>query len=328
MRDRSIHAAAWVAIGVATALPPAGGAEPARDAPAAPPAKRWSNSTELSLVVTSGNSDTQALGFYDTLTRRWKPSRFRLQLQAVLSYTADDPFAVVDTDTLCPGLDTAACLQILCGGPNPQDCVDNPPDPQTVPFLVIQPDEEPQVEKYLVEPRLDYTIHKGLFWDVGASWSRDFAAGILDRYSLFGGVGDTWWDGEKGKLDTTYGLSLVDRELEIPDPELDPQFVGMLLTWEFRDRWGKVTTFTNDGSFNVNVSDVQDFAATMTIGLAVKVNKILALKVSWQWIYNNIPTLEQIDLFFGSGQQVELGEVDTRRESLDTIFNTSLVVTF
>ena len=34
----------------------------------------WANTTDLSFVVTSGNSDTQTLGLADVLTRTWKKS--------------------------------------------------------------------------------------------------------------------------------------------------------------------------------------------------------------------------------------------------------------
>ena len=59
----------------------------------------WSNATDLSLVVTEGNSSTEPFGFQNRLRRNWKKARFLLRLEAVRSNTADDTFAeIVDPE--------------------------------------------------------------------------------------------------------------------------------------------------------------------------------------------------------------------------------------
>ena len=57
--------------------------------------RSWSNTTDLSLVMTEGNSETQSFGFNSTLRQKWKQSNFLLKLQATLKNTDDDPFAVL-----------------------------------------------------------------------------------------------------------------------------------------------------------------------------------------------------------------------------------------
>jgi hypothetical protein len=50
---------------------------------------------------------------------------------------------------------------------------------------------------------------------------------------------------------------------------------------------------------------------------------MLALKVSLQWLYDNLPSLELVDYTPGTPPQVPVPLDD-----LDTIFTTSLVVNF
>ena len=88
----------------------------------------------------------------------------------------------------------------------------------------------------------------------------------------------------------------------------------------------------------------------MTSSLRIPMSRRLSLKVSLHWIYNNLPALDDIDLVGrlivvdpdgvpGSGDElfetvesggvpVELGSVRERREKLDTIFTTSLGISF
>ena len=89
----------------------------------------WYNSTELSLVVTEGNSETQTVGFKNMLGRRWRSSRLKVKLDAVRSDTADDRFLLLE-----PGLTWAAG--------------DDPPPGQVT---LVKPSAEPDVEKYFAE---------------------------------------------------------------------------------------------------------------------------------------------------------------------------------
>ena len=69
----------------------------------------------------------------------------------------------------------------------------------------------------------------------------------------------------------------------------------------------------------------------MMNSITVAINARLALRVSLQWLYNSIPGLEEVPLFVldpETGLKVEVGEVEVRKDQLDTIFSTSLVVNF
>ncbi len=83
---------AWLGVGLEDAW--------AQDKPKEPPKLGWSNSTDLSLVVTAGNSAAQTWGFTDQLRHVWKDARFELEGNVVRSNTSDDRFFMVG-----PGLE-------------------------------------------------------------------------------------------------------------------------------------------------------------------------------------------------------------------------------
>jgi hypothetical protein len=255
----------------------------------------WSNETDLSLVVTEGNSSTDTLGFNNYLGRLWSKARYSLRIEAVRSNTTDDPYAVEIPDS---------------GGD----------------FNVVYPAKKLDVERYFIENRYDRNITERFFWNAGVSWERNSGAGIENRYIGFAGVGNLWWAREDLNFSTTYGLSYTDREDEIPDPAKDESFVGFRFGWEYMNKWGKATTYRNNWNFTNSLNDTSDYYSDMVNSISVTINSRLALKVSLQWLYNSIPSLEEVSLFDQNGD--EIGVVKIRKEKLDTIFSTSLVVNF
>ena len=289
----------------------------------------WFNSADLGLVATDGNSNTDTFGFKNDLQRLWPRSRLRLKLDAVRSNSADDRFA-----QLKPGIEWEP------GGSPPEGAG----------FDRVEPPKKLDAERYFLEGHFDRRITDGFFWDAGASWDRNEDAGILNRVIAFAGVGSIWWDREDLHFDTSYGLSYTDREETDRDPEKDDQFAGFRLDWGYMNKWGRNTTFTNGFTGNMNVSDTSDYNADLTVAVTVSMSNRLALRVSVQWLFSNKPALEKVDLvarlelidpdqipgngdeLFRSvaegGAEIELGQVDIRKERLDTIFGTSLVISF
>jgi putative salt-induced outer membrane protein YdiY len=260
-----------------------------------------SNSTELSFVLTEGNSNTDALGFKNRYRYIWPSSRYTFRVEATRTNTADDRIAVVDED--------------LDGG-----------------YRIVEFSKSPDVEKYLVENRYDRAITERFFWNVGLAWDRNLDAGIASRWIGFAGVGNTWWDREDLMFNTSYGLSYTDREEVDVDLTKEDTFLGYRFNWEYLNLWGKNTTFENRWTFNGSFADSNDWNSDMTSAISVGINSRLALRVSLQWLYNNIPALQDLDLFVltadGDLIQVPDGLVQEPKEKLDTIFNTSLVINF
>jgi hypothetical protein len=291
----------------------------------------WGNTTDLSYVLTKGNSRAQTLGFDDRLTRRWKKGEFLLKLNAITSDTPDDNFRQIEA-----GLTWPVGATPPTGGNS----------------TLVEPPLEGDVEKYWVEPNYSRKISKNLYWTTGASWNRDVDAGLINRYVGYATIGNNWWDKDEAVFRTTYGLSYTDREEDIPDPTKDATFTGGRLSAYFMKVFGKNKTMTydNDWDFNANLSNFSDFSTNMLQSFAVKMTTHLSLKISLQWQYNNEPALEDIDLvanvivvdpdgipgsgdeFFetvdSGGAEIVLGEVGERKKQLDTVFRTSLSTKF
>jgi hypothetical protein len=299
----------------------------AEDVPA-PPAKAWSNETELSVVLTEGNSNTQTVGFKNVLGRRWTRARGQLKLEGLRTADSDDWFTQVDPGfTWEPGETPVGLTSSL-----------------------VKPASEPDAENYFIEGRYDSTIREELTWNAGASWDKNEDAGIESRYIVFAGLGHLWWDQPDHKFLTSYGLSWTDRREETPDPEKDEQFAGVRLSLEYRKKFWANCTFTNETTTNMSLADTADWSADMTNGLAVAMNKWLSLRVSLRWLYNHEPALEEVDQvarlevrdpdgipgngdeFFetvaSGGAEFTFGETRVRREELDQVFKTTLVVSF
>jgi len=296
----------------------------------------WSNTTDLGLTITDGNSETEGTRFDSLLQWRSERAGFRLKLEGLRSNTADDRFRQVDPGfTWEPGAEP----------------------PPGVTTTLVDPDKEPDVEKYFVEARYERSIavkprlRPGtMSWHVGATWDRNLDAGILGRLVVYSGIGHVWWNREDLKFQTIYSLSWTDRSEETQDPEKDNQFPGFRYNWIYENRWGKNVVFHHEWTFNANLGDLSDFSSNMTSSIRVPMTQRLSLRISLQWLYNNLPALEEIDLvaqaivvdpdgipgsgdeYFetveSGGSEVALGSVQERREKLDTVFTTSLGISF
>lgn len=258
----------------------------------------WFNETDLSLVVTDGNSSTETFGLKNRLRRNWARARYTFRIDAVRSNTADDPIAII-RDLELPEYDIRTFEKTL------------------------------DVENYFVENRYDRSITERFFWNAGLTWDRNKDAGIVSRWIAFAGVGNIWWDREDLRFNTSYGLSYTDREEEDFDPDKDNTFPGFRLNWEYENQWGKVTTFENDWTYNYNFSNSTDWNSDMTTSIRVDINSLLALRVSLRWLYNNLPALQDLDVFYEDDNGNLIGlpvAVQEPKEKLDTLFSTSLVI--
>lgn len=308
-------------------LAAAGSARAAEAEPEKPPSP-WSNSTELSLVLTEGNSNTETLGFKDTFEYKTDRGRSRFRVDTLRATKSDDPYYLVE-----PGLTF-----------EPGETIPNPPT------RAVRPGSEPDAERYFVEGRYEGNLPKKASWNAGASWDRNEDAGILNRYIVFGGLGRTWRDREDLVFRTNYGLSYTDREEEIEDPEKERRFPGARLSSDFKDKWGASTIYDNDFTFNVSLKDIRDYNIDLIQGVSVSMGKWLSLKFSLQWLYASEPALEEVDViarvrlldpdgipgngdeFFetieSGGSEITIGEDNLRKKELDTTIRTSLLITF
>jgi len=111
------------------------------------------------------------------------------------------------------------------------------------------------------------------------------------------------------------------------------------------------TAFDNKFETNANLSDPTDYSINTTSALTVSMVRLVSLKVSLQWLYENEPALESdLDVvafvdainpdgipgsgderfrtLSSGGSKLVVGSADARKDKLDTIFKTALVLKF
>lgn len=293
---------AWRAAAVAALL--VGVAGTSLRAAEEPPKKLgWADTAEFSYVATAGNTETQTLGFKDTLTRTWEEALFTLKAGGIR----------VNTTTFSRHAESV-------GIPSPASNFD----------VIEKSDSGLTAENYFLNGRYDHNITKHFFWFGLGGWDRNKFAGIENRYTAAAGVGNIWADSDRRKFRTDYSITYTKQDDVVPDEHSNKSFAGARISWSYLQKFGASTTFTHDTILDENLSTTADWRGNMTNSVSVAMNKRLALKVSLQWLYDHRPSLEKIDLLdvTDPANPVNIGTVRVELDELDTIFTSSLVVNF
>lgn len=296
-RRPTVSTAAMVAVVAATI-----GAAVAQDPPAAEKKlPKWSDTAELGWVATSGNSESSSFAFKDTLLHEGTNDLFELKLGGLRVETTDIRLYAVGTSTAFSRVE----------------------DKET----------RTTAENYFLTGRYDRNITEKLFWFAGAGWDRNEFAGIQNRYVGFGGVGNKWFDTDRRKWRTDYSATGTKQDNVVDDPDFDDTFIGLRLSSTFLQKFGDndVGTFGNDTIIDENLNETEDWRVNMTNWVGLNISSHLALKVSLQWLYDNLPSLKEVDLFPASdpgGTGTPIGTVLVELEELDTIFTTALVIKY
>lgn len=303
---------------------------PAQD-PAEPPLEPppgWTNETELSLALTGGNSAARTLGVGNTVRRIGGSSRFQVRFNGIRSGTAGDRFLLVTPGVRFP---------ITALPRNPE-------------ARLVRPPADAEVENYLLSGRYEMEFSERFFWNAGGSWDRNSDAGILNRYTAFAGVGNVWRDGDALRFATSYAASYTNRIEETAEPGKDPRFAGARLGWDYRQRLGAAAVYENELTANVNLTAASDYSFNMVHALSVALSTRLALRVGLQWLYEHEPALEEaaviarvevvdpdgvplngderFETVADGGVAITLGTSRVRKDRLDTVFRTALVIGF
>lgn len=252
----------------------------------------WTGGVELGLVATSGNTETTTFRFKASGERKWEEGKLKLEAGAL---------RVEETDRTLTALGT----------------LDD--------FVVIE-DETTEVtaESYHLRGRYDRHLTERMFAHGGAGWERDELAGIDNRFTLSGGLGNVWAEREGFESSTHYGVTYTREE---PTLGAADEFLGLRLGWDLLWKLTETTTFTHDLVVDQNLDDTDDLRAEELAALAVAMTERLALKVSAQLKYDNQPAFAEVSLEQPLGTRT--GEVvPVELDDLDTILSAALVVSF
>lgn len=257
--------------------------------------KAWSDTAELSLVATDGNSESQTLGFKNIYKRSWDGSSIEITAAGIRSESTDVTRTAFGTPTA---------------------------------FVVNEAsDTDTTAENYIVAGRFDRKITDRFFWYVGGGWERNRFSGVNNRYTAVGGLGNIWFEDEDLKFRTDYALTVTDQEDVIDNPEASDTFLGVRFSWDYLNRWSKTTVYENVFVIDGNLDETDDIRATMVHAVSVSMSNRLALKVSLKILFDNEPSFENVALFDVPGG-ASLGTVPVQLDEVDTQLAVSLVVNF
>ncbi|MFQ5719531.1 MAG: DUF481 domain-containing protein [Acidobacteriota bacterium] len=260
-----------------------------------PASHSWSDRAELSAVATDGNAESRTIGFKNVFSRSWKASSIELTASGIRTSSTN--------------IDRTAF-----GDPNS--------------FTVVTSrTRDLTAENYVVKGRTDQEITERFFWYAGAGWDRNRFAGVENRYTAVGGVGNLWRDAPDFKFRTDYALSYTDQQDVVDRVGNDDTFVGVRFSWAYLDRLTSTAVYTNRLVVDENLEETRDLRADMTHSLSVTMSERLALKVSVQLLFDNEPSFEDVDLFDMAGG-TRLSTVPVQLDELDTQLSVSLVVNF
>lgn len=259
-------------------------------APAKEPKLGPSNSTELGLVIATGNAKSTSVGLRNLYTFGWTNALLRWEGGWLRATSRDgDRFAV----------------QTPSG------------------FDVVDP--ESAVDSHRLFSKLGYQRQLTARHDWFANFDavRDEPSNINRQFVLAGGLGTTWQKTDRLTFRTAYGISYTDEDLVV---EGSNRFAGYRLYYGLKSALAATTTFeselTTDGSFETG----DDIRLDWLNGVSVAINSRMALKSSVRMLFRNLPALEALDLRTPGG--VVIGTVDFAKNQVDTNITTSLVISF
>jgi len=252
------------------------------------PEKGWKDVAELTVVMTGGNAKASTLGFKNTLDHWWSNGSLQLSFGGVRTRSG----TVTRTATGTP---------------------DN---------FQVKKDTEMQTtaESFFAKSRIDRKLSERSFLFTGAGWDRNTFAGVDNRYGFVAGGGRSWFDEDTRKLKTDLGLTYTIQDDVVEDPSVDDHFMGLRGSYDYFRSVTGTTDFTSVLVADQNLKETSDFRADWTNSVAVAMSERLALKTSFQILYDKSPALVAVTL--GDG------EVLTPLEEVDTVFTVAIVANF
>ena len=273
-------------VGVATAL------VRAQERTEDEPTRAWTNDTELSWVVASGNSQANTLGFRNVYEYRWRRANLRWETGWVRATSRDgERFAV----------------RQVGGG-----------------LAVVDPPTT--IDSQRLYSKLGYRRQIGgpHYWFSNFDSTRDEPSNIGRQLIGAGGFGTQWADRDGFRFRSEYGISVTSEDLVL---EGDKQFGGYRLSYALDAAVTSHTTVDSELTFDGSFRQADDIRTDWLNGVSVSITSRVALRSSVRLLFRRLPALEEVDLATG-GLDVVSGTVEIPKRKLDTNFTTSLVITF
>jgi putative salt-induced outer membrane protein YdiY len=248
----------------------------------------WADKAELTLVTTNGNSSLSTFGLKNALEYVWPRAALRFAVGGIR--TESKTFTRVAQGT-----------------------ADNFTVQKTYTSAVT-------AEAYYARGRYDHDINGNTFLFLGSGWERSTFAGIGSRVATAAGIGRSLADREGFKLRIDLGLTYTLQQ-DVDASERD-SFAGARLSYELSRRLTETTELSSALILDENQENTDDLRADFTNSISVTIAQGLALKASYQLLFDNDPALKSIPL--GQTGTTVLAPL----EKADGILTLAVVLTF
>lgn len=269
----------------------------AQEAPA--PKRPWSDKAALSYVAVGGNASSQSLGFSNEFKYTWADAVLAFNLGGVRVATT-----TLDRSALGSSLATATVQETRTS--------------------------KTSTETYFANLRYDHNITEHLLWFGSAGWERNLPAGLDARYTGLAGLGYWWIKGDRTRFFTDAGLGYTKETLVFTPAGTDDGFATFHLGAKFEKKVFATSVFTSELNVSDSFKDTQNYLAVWRNGFTTNLSARLALKVGYDLTYKNKPASVAVDVVQTpvATPPVILGQVPFQLRKTDSLFTTSLVISF
>lgn len=258
-----------------------------------PEPQGWYFDAELATVATSGNSESQTIGFGGKLRRVWTKSELNFRGGA----TQTESSLISRTAT------------------------------GTTDDYTVQENKETTktAEMYFGRGWYQYNFSPKFFAFTGLDWMSNKFAGIDSRTLVALGAGNTWIDSDRTKFSTNYSMTYTFEEEVVENPFVKTEFAGVRLGYNLDWKLSSSTTFESDLVADWNLDNTDDVRVDWYNALPVSISETLQLKPALRVFWRNDPALTTVPLVDGAGDPTG-DTVVTPLEEIDMVFTLALVV--
>lgn len=252
----------------------------------------WENATELSFVSTAGNASSTTFGVKSALT----------------------------------GTGGANTLKLELGGIRASSTITTRTATGTVANPVITETEASDLTaaSYFARSRYDRAFASAFAFG-GAGWDRNTFSGVKNRFQMVAGLGRTWVEGESGRFKTDLGATYtIQKDVQVI-PGSDDAFAGFRFSIDAARRLTASADYASTLVVDQNLETTKDLRGDWINSITVSISEGLALKTSYQLLYDAEPAFLKVPLLDVNG--VPTGtNVPARGEEIDSVMTLTLVI--
>lgn len=253
------------------------------------------STAELTAVWVDGNSDASTFGAAGSICMVWAKSELKFDAGGIRTESVIKTQRAVGTVTSFEIIETT--------------------------------NRERTAENYYARSRFDYKLSERFLVFTGADWLRNTFSGIDSRFLVAAGGGNTWMETESTRFKTDYGLTYTFQNEVVVNPFTNSSFPGVRAAYDLWRRVSSTAEFTSGLVMDWNLDNTDDLRLNFVAALPVTISSRLALKPSIQLLWQNDPSLGEVDLFSSlSSASSPVGTVLVPLQKLDSFFTLAIVV--